>query len=136
MVPSGDRRHVAGTVPFDRRFEVSEEIDSRLRSGVPAVSERVGHRVDLALGGEGDQRVEVGLIGVDAAVADEPREVDATVVFVRVLERRGDRVVRGEFAIGDSVRNSSVLLGNDAPGTDGEVADLAVSHLPDRKSVV
>jgi len=73
--------------------------------------------------------VEVALVGVDAAVADESEEVDPSARPVDVPERGVDGVVLAEVVGRDGVLDAGVGLFDDPSGTDREMADLAVAHL-------
>lgn len=97
--------------------------------GVPAVRDRVGDGLDVAVARQFDQRVEVLVVGVDPTIADEADEVYLPVVCAGVVERGVDRVVLPEGAVSDRVRDPGVLLVDHASGADIEVADLAVTHL-------
>src|ERR1700689_1442938 len=78
------------------------------------------------MGGDVDQRVQVGEARVHAAVGDEADQVHAG----RVAHGRHEDGVGGEGAIGDGVFDAREVLAHDGAGAEVEVTDLGVAHLP------
>ena len=129
VVPARDGGDVAGARLLDHAFEVCEVARPALGGRVSTVGEGVRDGLDAAVGGEFDERVEVGLVGMNAAVAHQSHEVDPAAVLVGVGERRLDGLVFREPILLDGARDAGVALVDDPSRADGEVADLAVAHL-------
>ena len=99
-----------------------------MRRDVAAVRERVDPGL---LGREAEQRPQVVDVRVDAAVGDEPEQVDA----VAALERRAEeRRVLEERAVLDRLVHAHQVLVEDPAGADRQVADLGVAHLAGRQA--
>ena len=95
---------------------------------VAPVGERVDDEVgDAPLGRELDQRLQVAVGGVHAAVGDEPDQVHA---LGASLQRRLQHLVLGQRAVLDRRVDAREVLRDDRAGAEVEVADLGVAHLP------
>ena len=81
-----------------------------------------------------EQRAHVVDVRVDAAVRDEPEQVDVAVPLARAPERRDERLVLEEAAVPDRPVDTLEVLVEHAAGADREVADLGVAHLPGRQA--
>ena len=89
----------------------------------------VGLRHPLAPG-QLEERVQVLLVAVHAAVGDQPHEVDRAagrLGLAHRLEQRGDLE---EGAVLDGPVDAHQVLVDDPPGAEVGVADLGVAHLP------
>ncbi len=111
---------------------------ARRRRGrdVTPVGERMdpralGHALDL---GHREERTEVVDVGVNAAVGDEPEEMQVAATLARASERREQRLVPRERAVLDRAIHPREILEQDPARPDREVADLRVPHLPGRKA--
>src|SRR5512132_4680726 len=73
---------------------------------------------------------------MDAAVRDEPEQVDVGATLLRSLERSDERGVLEERPIRDRAVHALEVLVENAAGADRQMADLRVAHLavrqPDR----
>ena len=108
-------------------LDLGEVLHAALGRGVAAVGEGVHDEVlDPPLGGELDQRLQVAVGRVHAAVGHEPDQVDA----LRPAERRLQHLVLGQRAVLDRGVDARQVLGDDRAGPQVEVADLGVAHLP------
>lgn len=115
-------------------FEVAEAAGGH---GVAAVHEGVD--VDAGegmLGGELEERVEVALLRVHAAVGDESEEVEGAVALSRKLDGAGENGIGEEGAVLDGGIDTGDVHADDASGTEVEMADFAVAHLAVGKSDV
>ena len=77
-----------------------------------------------------EQRADVVDVRVDAAVGDEPEQVDVSPALLRAPERGDERLVLEEAAVLDRAVDPLEVLVEDAAGADRQVADLGVAHLP------
>src|SRR5207248_9377951 len=75
-----------------------------------------------------DQRLQVTLGRVDAAVRDEPEQVQASGV-ARADTRRQEHIVLGERSVFDRVVDAGQVLADDRAGAQVQMADLGVAHL-------
>ena len=77
-------------------------------------------------------------VGVDAAVRDQPDQVDVPSPLTRPFERLAEGRVLVELAGPNSTGDAHQILVDDPPGADRQVSDLGVAHLavrePDRLS--
>ena len=71
---------------------------------------------------------------VDAAVGDEPEQVDVRAAVLRPLERPHEGGVLEERALLDRAVHALEILVEDAARANRQVADLGVAHLPLRKT--
>ena len=87
-------------------------------------------RVRLVLRGHAQQRVEMALVRVDAAVGEQAEEVQAG---IRAEAARSQAAVRTgsreEAAVGDGGVDAGHVHAHDAAGAEVEVADFGVAHL-------
>jgi hypothetical protein len=105
---------------------LGEHVRAARGRGVAAVREGVDDEVlDPRLGGDLDQRLEVAVGGVHAAVGDEADQVHAR----RGAQRLGHDLVLGQRAVLDGAVDAREVLGDDRAGAEVEVADLGVAHL-------
>ena len=108
-------------------LDLREVLHAALGRRVAAVGEGVHDQVlDPPLGGELDQRLEVAVGGMHAAVGHQPDEVHAR----GVAERRLQHLVLGERAVLDRGVDPRQVLGDDRAGPQVEMPDLGVAHLP------
>ena len=70
---------------------------------------------------------------VDAAVRDEPEQVHVAAALARAAERRDERLVLEEAAVGDRAVDALEVLVEHAAGADRQMPDLGVAHLPGRQ---
>ncbi len=76
-----------------------------------------------------EQRADVVDVRVDAAVRDEPEQVDVSPALLRPPERGDERLVLEDAALRDRAVHPLEVLVEDAAGADRQVADLGVPHL-------
>ena len=111
--------------------KLGEVSHGRVRRDVPPVREGVDPRAlghPLALG-ELEQRAQVVDVRVDAAVRDEPQQMDVGAALGRAPERRDERLVLEERPVLDGRADAHEVLEQDPAGAQGQVADLRVAHL-------
>jgi len=70
------------------------------------------------------------LLGVDAAVGDQAKEVQAATAATSMFHRAEQRGVGEEFAVFDHQLDPGDVHVHDAARTDIEMPDFAVAHLP------
>src|SRR5215470_13964026 len=68
-------------------------------------------------------------VRVDAALGEQSKNVQASFTAARMLHGREQNGVAEELAILDHQVDARDVHVNDAPGTDVEMADLAITHL-------
>ena len=107
--------------------QLGEIVHGGVRRDVPAVGEGVDPGL---LGREAEQGSQVVDVRVDTAVGDEAEQVH----LVAALECRDERRILEEGAILDRLVHAHQVLVEDAAGTDRQVADLGVAHLPRRQA--
>ena len=96
------------------------------RRRVAPVGERVDHEVGhVPVRGERDERLEVLVGGVHAALGDEPDQVHA----VGAAQRRPQRLALAERAVAHGGVDPQQVLRHDRARAEVEVADLRVAHL-------
>ena len=129
IVAADDGGDLADADLLDGVLEFLHVAGGRLGVGVAAVAEEVDEDLGHAglLGGL-EERVEVGLLGVDAAVGDEAAEVQPPVAVLGALEGLLDDLVLRELALAHGLVDAHDVLPHDAAGADVEVADLGVAH--------
>ena len=112
-------------------FELGDVGATAVRQRVAAVGEGVEDDVgDALLRGQLDRRLDVLPAGVDAAVGDQPQQVQAPArAAAGVLAGGQQRRVLEEAAVGDRVVDPGQVLLDDRAGAEVEVADLGVAHL-------
>ena len=100
VVAADDRRQL-------RRRQLREIGHGRGRRDVPSVGEGVDPRplLELQSTRELEQGPEVVDVGVDAAVGDEPEQMDCAAARPRPLERADERFVLEERALADRLRS-------------------------------
>ena len=81
-----------------------------------------------------EQRLQVVDVRVDAAVRDEPEQVDVAAALARTLECADERRVLEERAVADRAVHALEILEQDPAGADREVTDLGVPHLARRQA--
>ena len=81
-----------------------------------------------------EQRAQMLDVRVDAAVRDEPEQVDVAVALARAPERTDECLVPEERSIARRTVHALQVLVEDATAADRQVADLRVAHLPGRQS--
>ena len=77
-----------------------------------------------------EQRAEVVDVRVDAAVGDEPEQVDVPAALLRARNAPAKRRVLEEVAALDRLVDPHEILVDHPARADGQVADLGVPHLP------
>ena len=77
-----------------------------------------------------EQRAQVVDVRVDAAVRHEPEQVHVSPALLRAPERRDERLVLEEAAVGDRAVDALEVLVEHAARADRQMADLGVAHLP------
>ena len=128
VVAPGDR----GDAGVGQPGQVSH---GRGRRHVPPVRERMDPRPlrhALALR-ELEQRAQVVDVRMDAAVGDEAEQVHVSAPLARTAERRDERLVLEERAVGDRAVDALEVLVEHPAGADRQVPDLRVAHLPRRQ---
>ena len=76
------------------------------------------------------QRVEMSLLRMHAAIGDQAEEMQSPFAHARMLHRREQHGMRKEFAVLDHQVDAGDVHVNDASRADVEMANLAVAHLP------
>ena len=77
-----------------------------------------------------DQRLEVALVAVHAAVAQQPHEVQPAVFFLYGVQRAAKNRIGEKTPVVDRAVNQREILKNDPAGAQVHVADFGISHLP------
>ena len=80
--------------------------------------------------GEIEQREQVAIDRVDAAVSDEPHEVQRAAGFADVGRRLGERRNPEERPLADCQVDADDVLHHYPAGAEIQVPNFAVSHLP------
>ena len=80
------------------------------------------------------QRLQVADVGMDAAVADQPEQVQRPAACQRAIHGPVEGGVRRELPVGDGAVDARQPLVDDEAGADVGVADLGVAHLPRRQA--
>ena len=135
VVASHDRSDPADTDAGDLGLKLLQIGVATLGRGVATVKQAVN--ADLAepfLFGQFQQRVQMGVVGVDAAVGEQAGEVKtATPCLCPGDAVQQDRV--GEkIAVDDGFADHGQVLVHDPAGTEIEVADFRIAHLPFRQA--
>ena len=81
-----------------------------------------------------DQRVEMRVVRVYAAVREQAHQVQRGIVLFAVFNRREEGFVVEEIAIRNCLRDAGQFLIDDPPRANVEVADFAVAHLAIRQA--
>ena len=76
------------------------------------------------------QRVEMSLLRMHAAVGDQPEQMQPALAHARMLHRSEQHGMREEFAVLDHQVNAGYVHVNDAARTDIKMSNFAVAHLP------
>ena len=98
--------------------------------GVAAIHEGVDEDVgELVLGGHAEERVEMALVGVDAAVGEEADEMEGAALLGGEIVGAGEGGVGEEAAVLDGGVDAGHVHADDAAGAEVEVADFTVAHL-------
>ena len=84
--------------------------------------------------GQLQERPEVVDVRVDAAVGDEPEQVDVRAALLRALEGPHERRVLEQLTAFDRDIDTHQVLEEDTARSDRQVADLRVAHLPRREA--
>ena len=129
VVAAADRGDTSGLA--QPALELLQVGAAAVRQGVAAVGEGVEDEVGHALlRGQLDRRLDVLPARVDAAVGDQPEQVQAASrTLAGALAGGEQRLVLEEAAVGDRVVDPRQILFDDRPGAEVEVADLGVAHL-------
>jgi hypothetical protein len=80
-----------------------------------------------------EQRAQVLDVRVDAAVGDEPEQVDVAIPLARAPERAGERVILEERPVARRAVHALEILVEHTAAADRQVTDLRVAHLPGRE---
>jgi len=91
-------------------------------------------RGHTALGGEREQRPQVMVARVHAAVGDEAQEVQLFALLAHAIERFRERRKLEELPRLDRLVDAADVLENDASRAEVHVADLAVAHDAERQA--
>ncbi len=115
--------------------ELGQIGDGRCRRDVASVREGVDPRPlrHSLLLGEPQQRLQVVEVRMDAAVRDEPEQVDVPAPLACARERADERLVREEAAVADRAVDALEVHVDDAARADRQVPDLRVPHLAGRE---
>ena len=73
-------------------------------------------------------------VGVDAALGDEPEQVNVAAARLRALEGADEHRILEERAVADRGVHPLQVLEQDPAGPDRQMADLGVAHLPGRQA--
>ena len=131
VVAAGDRGDAAGAGLVEHGLQLPEVADAAGRRGVAAVGDHVDEHPRHALArGHLDQRVQVLLAAVDAAVREQADEVQRVLAVDAAIHRRGERRAREQLAVADALVDAREVLVDDPAGAHVHVADLGVAHLP------
>ncbi len=115
-------------------FEVAGSVGGQ---GVATIHEGVHEdAVNAILFGHAEQRVEMSLVGVHAAVGEQAEEVKTAAAGAGVFHGGKQDGVGEEFAVLDHQLDARAVHVHDASGADVKVAHLAVAHLTVGKSDV
>ena len=127
----GDLGHAAGLAGDE-----GEVIRAAGRRGVAAIGDGVDEDVGHARVVRGfDERDEVILVAVHAAIGDEAEQMEAR-AFAPCAKACLEHRVAGEVAFGHRFIDAREILVNDAAGAEIEVADFGVAHLAFRQADV
>ena len=88
------------------------------------------HALDTRFLRGAQQRIEMFLVGVHAAVGDQAEEMQLPACFTRPLHGLHYRWILSEFARRNQRVDARDVHLHNAPGTDVQVAHFAVAHLP------
>ena len=109
-------------------FEISGAVGGQ---GVAAVHEGVDEdAIDAVLLRHFQQRVQMRLLRVHAAVGEQAEQMQPALAGARVLHGIEQHGMREKFAVLDHQVDAGDVHVHDAAGADVEVADFAVAHLP------
>ena len=86
--------------------------------------------IDSLLLGHFQQRIEMILTRVHAAIGDQAKQVQLAAAGARILHRLDEHGMGEEFAVLDHQVDARDVHVHDAPRADVEMADFAVAHLP------
>ena len=84
----------------------------------------------MVLPGHFQQRVQVSLIRVHAAVGDQAEQMQLPAATLRVLHGVKQHGILEELAVQDHELNARRVHVHDAPGADVQVPHFAIAHLP------
>ena len=111
-------------------LEFLEVAEAAGGQGVAAVHEGVDEDVgEFVLRGHAQERVEMALVGVDAAVGEEADEVEGSSLLRGEFVGADEGGVGEEGAVEDGGVDAGHVHADDAAGAEVEVADFAVAHL-------
>ncbi len=127
VVAADDRADPAAAGLCHPGLDLLEVARARRRRGIAAVGEGVEHEVLDPLGRrELDQRVEMLDARVHSTVGDEPDDVDPPAAG----EDLPQDLVLGQGTVLDRLVDPGEVLHHDGPGTEVEMPDLRIAHLP------
>jgi hypothetical protein len=89
--------------------------------------------VDAAALAEFDQGVQMGVVGMDPPVGEKSHQMKLAPFSLDPGKPFGKDRVAEEISLLDAQTDSGQVLIDDAPGSQDEMADLRVAHLPFRK---
>ena len=106
-----------------------------LGRGVAAIQQAVDKDVGQPLlFGQLDQGIEVGVVGVDPAVGQQPGQVQAATAGLDLGDAVQQRRIGEEIAVLDRFGDAGEVLVDDPAGPQVEVPHLGVAHLPFRQA--
>src|SRR5205085_10270874 len=120
---------------FGALEELAHVPESGARHRVAAIQHGVdGDAGNAFPGAEIDEREEMLVERVDAALADQPNEMHRPARPLRLLTCVHERAIPKEAAIGDGAIDPYEILHHDAAGAEIQVANFAVADLMLRQS--
>jgi hypothetical protein len=135
-VAAANRRdsHV-GMDTGESTLQIGDESESRPRRRVAPIEQRMepdGSRP--ATSGQLDERDQVPVVRVDTAGADQADHVEAATGRSRAVTGREQRGSLEERAVGDRGVDPGQVLEHRPPGSEIQVPNLGVAHLPGRQT--
>ena len=135
VVATADRRDAAGAASRQRPFQRGNVLRRAGGRRIAAVGHDVHeHPHDAAAGRHVDERVEVALVTVHAAVGDEADEMECMAVAGTAVQRGRQDLVAEEVPLANVEVDARQVLVDDPPGAEVHVSDLGVAHLPGRQA--
>ena len=92
------------------------------------------HLRDLALRRHLDERVQVPLVAVDAAIGHEAEQVERLPSVRDAVHARDQGLAREELAVANALVDAREVLIDDPAGAHVHVADFGVAHLSCRQT--
>ena len=137
VIAAGNRRDFADADLVQLVAAFLHIMCAGLRRHVAAVGERVDiHFLQPAALRQLHQPEQVVDVAVDAAVGQQPHQVQRRIVRFAVFHRGAQRFVIKKVAVADRFGDAHQHLVHHAAGTDVGVADFAVAHLAVRQTDV